>query len=1824
MLEQSWTSKKLLENAIIKEFLVNLNESEYEVFINSIKAIGLPPELIDICSVLLKLQDVIKTVEHIDWPSEMKEANTSLLIALAKILQSEYFKEKIKEEKRTTRNPLHGRLDEYPVAALYCQSFGSDFQGNKKPLVYLLHFILLQVSLHNDWDEIKKSALLTNVANSLRKIVSCHTPLDVNVSLEKVTYSKLTNLLIVLSSDGYIDFQEQFLRAWSEFNDNKPFVRKVKARAVADKKSGEEKTKNRMKEDVKQLVNGGVQVTKHITTTRNGTQIKEKCILSVTEDGHCGDEAAIVDLVEVVIPENNELDNRTKNSTGIYGSRLTLIEKMHLPWRPIALTAHEASTVVSYLHDKLKDAEPEAIFLSLVLLTAKPFDEISEINIYSESPDLSKIDDDFIDLESGTWSRKSIEMPVAFIPTLDQTELLADHSDWLSLPMPAELIRAIEQRQLKHEISHGVNQKLKRVINIGDTCISKNESVDTVLAKFLNPLWKNRTDVHRRITAAAVRATVFEKITHQFDGGYAALMLANTEFDTSTTLYYLAAKTERLRKDYIQIISSLGFTINNNKSHNGNIVVGSWLTIDKEKIAKVITKKRGLLVNRLAQKKLCIEQLIERHNEYVNYTLLTLVAATGHRSRTEFGFTSTTHDEVSGLCLVSDKINFVDSAIRLIPQCETVNNQWLAYKNHCADLARTIKDYSVDVAAKLAKVATLSLNDEPEFFHIINSADLTQLKTISVGYKALEYYLAPEINLPLNFLRHYFCTSMRDLGEYNYAKSLMGHVGNGEHILSDHSLATLDNLASVGVPIDLMLSEIGIEAIEYSKVKGPKFTLPAQEIKQPYNPSYLMRSEAAERAEQLRWIRELISPHIKTLRNVKAHDKTVDMLLQAVVSDKECGITLERRIVLFNRFISKIVKSNKWFSTQDETSLLCLDTNSLLDMRQAIQIKNEINRWLLTPKNTITPKEQVARIWCSLIVNSKMNIPTNIENLKTITSPPFYENGVAWFEMTDNKYNRPKIVHIDSISLLLIQKYDVSDEEVKSAKGVKSSIYKRVLHKICKQSNFDTQARKALENIDSTGEYLRRSRNNSTSALSNAYQNERIQTTNLTSETLCRWLSPVPLSFNQTLIEPAEISLNGSAQFSHEQSTSSSENYQKSRLLLRTLQTNLYQLKKQSAGHANVTNVLVDTWANFIDSEGETNIDVLIESSKQLDPIMVLLLLWLIDVSKRPGKGKGRKTAIGTSKTYISNVAQPLIEQAIGCSFLSLSSEELVELYSDALDARNIKDRAERAKDMRNFHNFVMKTYHCSTVDWFDVEPTIGNNHREADANIISMREYNTALELLKNDEYSVSYEQRINQIILIFCYRAGLRSGEASHLRLKDIDTRNWVIHVRTSYFFRTKSIKSNRRVPVEYFLSDEEKTLISEQIKLIKAFHPDVENPWFFSDKTTAKCLVPISNHISRVIEALRVATGDNSIRLHHARHSFANYMLLLMSELIYSQAMYKELQVWCRTDDIHVLSQQVSIQLIGKQMAKERILNTISLVLGHVSPRTTLCSYIHILGLISAAENERLLIETIEQSFITSLVNVERTHQYKILARGNSSRFGFLPLCSYIAKTWQGYQQLVSFRQDRTNNTLTSISANNKRSIHNQMNNIERIIRLAESGLVTTEIANELQLDFSFVLSVVKTTITVKLSTGYTGTNISSDLADVIFQSSKKKQHTAAKYIKAVDFQHLLIKLSGLHEQQLIDLCDIFNKNYNPRYGIVIDRNTQRKFTSLISLLDCRVIDTGQSITVRDQYSKRAGNVLKLIQTNDTNKVNNDNKILHAIFLLNIWNIAKQQKI
>jgi integrase len=175
---------------------------------------------------------------------------------------------------------------------------------------------------------------------------------------------------------------------------------------------------------------------------------------------------------------------------------------------------------------------------------------------------------------------------------------------------------------------------------------------------------------------------------------------------------------------------------------------------------------------------------------------------------------------------------------------------------------------------------------------------------------------------------------------------------------------------------------------------------------------------------------------------------------------------------------------------------------------------------------------------------------------------------------------------------------------------------------------------------------------------------------------------------------------------------------------------------------------------------------VLIEHSNHISELAILLALWAIKVAKTINK-RNKLNVVKTPYDYLSYIAIPLLKQVRNINFLSMDSNELANVYKKAILAKNVKHRSVLAGRMRLFHEYLQQNFNFEPVDWYEIEPTISRNEDAVDENIISMNEYNKMLSILTNDESFSAANRDINQLILILCYRAGLRTGEACYLKI-------------------------------------------------------------------------------------------------------------------------------------------------------------------------------------------------------------------------------------------------------------------------------------------------------------------------------------------------------------------------------------------------------------------------------------------------------------------------
>jgi len=125
------------------------------------------------------------------------------------------------------------------------------------------------------------------------------------------------------------------------------------------------------------------------------------------------------------------------------------------------------------------------------------------------------------------------------------------------------------------------------------------------------------------------------------------------------------------------------------------------------------------------------------------------------------------------------------------------------------------------------------------------------------------------------------------------------------------------------------------------------------------------------------------------------------------------------------------------------------------------------------------------------------------------------------------------------------------------------------------------------------------------------------------------------------------------------------------------------------------------------------------------------------------------------------------------------------------------------------------------------------------------------------------------HRVILTTIYSGGLRAGEATHLKLHDIDSSRMMIHVRGG--------KGNR----------DRYTLLAERTldilrKYWKAYRP---NSWLFPGRDPNK---PISvSSIQRVFKVSLCRAGiKKNASLHSLRHSFATHLLESGTDLYYIQ--------------------------------------------------------------------------------------------------------------------------------------------------------------------------------------------------------------------------------------------------------------------------------------------------------------------------------------------------
>lgn len=365
-----------------------------------------------------------------------------------------------------------------------------------------------------------------------------------------------------------------------------------------------------------------------------------------------------------------------------------------------------------------------------------------------------------------------------------------------------------------------------------------------------------------------------------------------------------------------------------------------------------------------------------------------------------------------------------------------------------------------------------------------------------------------------------------------------------------------------------------------------------------------------------------------------------------------------------------------------------------------------------------------------------------------------------------------------------------------------------------------------------------------------------------------------------------------------------------------------------------------------------------IEQHASAPNFAVAVVQWLVELLRSGATDRALRSS--SADRYYTELAGLLIDQLSDHRLADLDEDTLADAYAELLEALSPGRQPYALGRLREFHRFLVQHHGVPDVDWSEVTPEGLERHHAPDAGVLLWAEYKAALKLLADDASADLRERRLQAIVLLLMFRAGLRSGECLGLRAADLICHDgqWVVLVRRNAYRNLKSDAGVRQVPL---------------IGPLDALEAELLTGWrAHADETVGndRCGVLIGQHeaprrlvdrqrlLDRITDALRAVTGRAGTRPHHLRHTFASRTALLLclrtlpaDEAL--RAIVQRLVGPCEPEAARRL-------LLDTDEPSKRALWALSLAIGHASPTTTLRWYVHVHELLQVLAFQELEAE------------------------------------------------------------------------------------------------------------------------------------------------------------------------------------------------------------------------------------------------------------------------
>lgn len=314
------------------------------------------------------------------------------------------------------------------------------------------------------------------------------------------------------------------------------------------------------------------------------------------------------------------------------------------------------------------------------------------------------------------------------------------------------------------------------------------------------------------------------------------------------------------------------------------------------------------------------------------------------------------------------------------------------------------------------------------------------------------------------------------------------------------------------------------------------------------------------------------------------------------------------------------------------------------------------------------------------------------------------------------------------------------------------------------------------------------------------------------------------------------------------------------------------------------------------------------------------------------------RVKLSSIERYMSALSPGFEQLAYDLDLDKLDAADVTVFYVDFAEWLQLGDKKYVMERLAEFHRFAHREFEVENPDWSEV-PWFAAIAASASC-LIGEREYLQALELCVKRGEGALRIRRARALVLLLCYRFGLRPKEAYRLSRRDLVVENGLVAVlvRDNFLDSLKTSASRRMVPLVFSLTDFERELVEELLDSLEARYGDsLSEPLFYDEACPGKALKRVVL-VDPIIQILREVTANPRMVLHDARHSAACRIALALQHL--------ELPGWKNLSDGKDDAGYIEAMLLAVCGCSRRRSWALARYLGHSHPMTSFNNYIHFL--------------------------------------------------------------------------------------------------------------------------------------------------------------------------------------------------------------------------------------------------------------------------------------